>query len=85
MVAGDSTFLSNRLIGSAANRDFTSLTVNWLLDRPQFVGPLGPKPIKEYKLNITRSQMASVRSLLLLGMPGVVVALGLLVSLRRRK
>jgi hypothetical protein len=85
VVCGESIFLGNETIHKLANRDFASLAVNWLLDRSQFVGPLGPKPIKEYKLDITRSQMTSVQWLLLLVLPGAVVLLGLLVSLRRRK
>jgi|YelNatPaOPRAMG01_1025707.scaffolds.fasta_scaffold04039_7 hypothetical protein len=85
VVVGDSSFLGNQLIHSAANRDFAFLTVNWLLDRTQFIGPLGPKPIKEYKLHMTQSQLAAVRWVLMLGMPGSVLLLGLVVSLRRRK
>jgi hypothetical protein len=85
VVCGDSIFLGNEMIHSLANRDFASLTVNWLLDRSQFVGPLGPRPIKEYKLHLTPSQLASVRWLFMLGMPGAVLLIGLVVSLRRRK
>jgi hypothetical protein len=85
VVCGDSIFLGNELIHSLANRDFASLAVNWLLDRSQFVGPLGPRPIKEYKLHMTPYQLASVRWLLMLGMPAAVLLVGLLVSVRRRK
>lgn len=85
VVMGDSSFLANELIRSAGNRDFAFLTVNWLLDRTQFVGPLGPKPIKEYKLHVTQAQLAAVRWLLMAGMPGSVLLVGLVVSVRRRK
>lgn len=85
VVVGDSSFLGNQLIHSAGNRDFAFLTVNWLLDRTQFVGPLGPKPIKEYKLHMTQSQLTAVRWLLMGGMPGSVLLVGWVVSWRRRK
>jgi hypothetical protein len=85
IVTGDSIFLGNETIHSLANRDFASLAVNWLLDRSQLLGSLGPRPVREYRLTMTNKQMISVRWLLLLGMPGVVLLMGLLMSVRRRK
>jgi len=85
VVCGDSVFLGNETINKAANRDFASLAVNWLLDRAQYLTAIGPEPIKEYMLNMTKRQMISARWVLMLGMPGAVMLLGLLVAVRRRK
>src|SRR6266404_187946 len=83
VVVGDSFFLANGNIDWDANRDFANLAVNWLLDRAQLLD-IGPRPIREYRISMTRSQMMAVRWILLAGMPGSVLALGLLVWLRRR-
>jgi hypothetical protein len=85
VVVGDSVFLGNETIPKLANRDFAVLAVNWLLDRTQLMGGLGPRPIKEYRLTMTRSEMATVQWVLLLGMPGSILLLGFLVSVRRRR
>jgi hypothetical protein len=81
VVAGDSDFLDDLVIDSAGNHVFAQLAVSWLLQRPPI---LAPRPIKEYKLNMTRSQAQALRWLFLAGMPGGVLFLGGLVWLRRR-
>jgi hypothetical protein len=86
VVAGDSDFLDDQILDSVSgNHYFAGLALNWLLDRPQILlAGLGPQPIKEYKLYMTRSQTRTVQSLFLAAMPGAVLALGLFVWLRRR-
>ncbi len=84
LVAGDSIFLGNHQIESAANRDFATLAVNWLLDRPNLVEGIGPQPITEYRLVMTRSQLQGAQWMLLGGMPGAVLLVGGVVWLRRR-
>ena len=84
MVVGESIFLGNETIDKVANRDFASHAVNWLLARNEMLVGLGPRPIKEYKLTMTTGDLASVRWILLLGMPGAVLLLGLIVWARRR-
>jgi ABC-type uncharacterized transport system involved in gliding motility auxiliary subunit len=84
VIVGDSIFLANHQIESAANRDFVTLAVNWLLDRPQLVEGIGPRPITEYRLVMTSSQLQGAQWILLGGMPGAVLVLGGLVWLRRR-
>jgi hypothetical protein len=84
IVVGDSFFLNNQLIDSAANRDFASHAINWLTDRTQLMEGLGPRPVKEFKLMMTRTQMTSARWLLLGGLPGGILLIGSLVWLRRR-
>jgi len=84
IVAGDSLFLGNQMIESAANRDFAALAINWLVDRPELLEGLGPKNVSEYKLNLTRAQLSALRWLLIGALPGGVLALGLLVWARRR-
>ncbi len=84
VVVGESRFLGNHMIDSGGNRDFANLSVNWLLDRPALLGGVGPKPVKEYKLELTRTQTRMLRWILLLVLPGVVLLFGLLVWFRRR-
>lgn len=87
VVIGDSTMFANESIGkpfeSANNRDFANLAVGWLLDRPQSLA-IGPKPIREYRLHLTESQVKVLRWTLLGGLPGGVLLLGMAVWVRRR-
>jgi hypothetical protein len=85
IVVGDSFFLGNRQIESGANRDFTGYAANWLLDRTVLLDGIGPRPVTEYRLMITREQLQRVRWLLLGALPGGVLVFGWLVWLVRRK
>jgi ABC-2 type transport system permease protein len=85
VVVGDSLFLDNQPIVAGANRDFVSYAVNWLLDRPTLLKGIGPRPVVEFRLLLTREQQRNVRWLLLGALPGGVLLLGGLVWLRRRK
>ncbi|MCW5558275.1 MAG: GldG family protein [Verrucomicrobiae bacterium] len=87
VVIGDSTMFANESLGkplpTANNRDFANLAISWLLDRPQSLA-IGPKPIREYRLHLTETQMRTLRWVLLGAMPGGVLLLGMVVWLRRR-
>ncbi len=85
LIVGDSIFLGNRQIDSAANRDFASYAVNWLLERNVLLQGLGPRPVTEYRLIIARKQMQTMQCILLGAMPGGILLLGGLVWLRRRR
>ena len=85
VVAGDSLFLDNQIIEAAANRDFVNYAVNWLLDRPALLQGIGPRPVTEFRLQMTPDQRRDVRWLLLGALPGVVLLFGGLVWLVRRK
>ena len=85
IVVGDSFFLGNRQIESGANRDFVGHAVNWLLDRPTLLEGIGPRPVTEFRLVMTRVQQRNARWLLLGALPGGILMLGWLAWLRRRK
>jgi hypothetical protein len=85
IVVGDSFFLGNRQIESGANRDFAGYAANWLLDRTVLLDGIGPRPVTEFRLTMTRDQLKNVRWLLLAALPGSVLVLGWLVWLVRRK
>jgi len=85
VVVGESVFLGNTAIGNYGNHDYAVIAVNWLLDRPQLQGGVGPRPIKEYKLIMTLGQRQYVRSILLAAVPGGILLLGLVVRWRRRR
>lgn len=83
VVIGDSWMFGNEYLAAGSNRDFANLTLAWLLDRSNFLA-IGPKPLSEYRLNLTDRQMTLLRAALLAGMPGVVLTLGFAVWFRRR-
>jgi ABC-type uncharacterized transport system involved in gliding motility auxiliary subunit len=84
VVVGDATFVGNQYLEFAANRDFVALAVNWLLDRHQLL-EIGPRPLREYQINLTRTQTQSIAWALLGVLPGGVLTLGLVIWLRRRR
>jgi len=84
VVIGDSFFLLNDGIEAAANRDLASHTANWLVDQAVLLSGVAPRPIREYRLSLTRGQMATFRMTLLVGLPGACLLLGLAVWWRRR-
>lgn len=84
IVVGESFFLGNETIVKAANWEFASLAVNWLLDRPQHLAGIAPRPIREYEVALSRSQLIQLAWILLGGLPAGVLGLGLLVWLRRK-
>lgn len=83
VVVGDSFFLGNEMIKNAVNRDFAANAINWLVDRPKLVG-IAPRPVPEYLFNMSDAQMNSVELILLAGIPGGLLAFGLLVWFRRQ-
>ena len=85
VVVGDSFFLDNRQIDSLANRDFAGYAANWLLDRTVLLEGIGPRPVTEFRLTMTRAQQKNIHWLLLGVLPGGVLAFGWLVWLARRK
>jgi ABC-type uncharacterized transport system involved in gliding motility auxiliary subunit len=84
VVVGESMFLGNETIVKVANTDFATLAVNWLLDRPQYLKGIAPRPVEEYTVTLSRAEMARIRWLLLGALPGGVLVLGFLVWMRRR-
>jgi hypothetical protein len=86
VVSGDGYFLDDQMIDTcAANHYFATLALNWLLERPDvLLKDLGPSPIREYKLELTRTQLTQLRWLFLAAMPGSVLLAGTVVWLRRR-
>jgi ABC-type uncharacterized transport system involved in gliding motility auxiliary subunit len=85
IVVGDSIFLGNYYIQGGANADFVGYAVNWLLDRTTLLKGIGPRPVTEFRLLMTRTQQREVRWLLLGALPGAVLLFGCLVWLARRK
>ena len=85
LVVGDSIFLGNQSIKSLANSDFIGYAANWLLDRTTLLKGIGPRPVTEFRLVMTRTQQREVRWLLLGALPGAVLLFGCLVWLARRK
>ena len=83
VVVGDSNVFKNDTIDQGGNRDFASLCVNWLLDRPQALA-IGPRPIREWRVRLSDTQLFKLRLLLLGALPGGVLLLGFVVWLRRR-
>jgi hypothetical protein len=84
LVVGESLFLGNEMILNGANLEFASLAINWLLDRPGDLAGLAARPLREYRIMLTKTQMIQLRWSLLAVFPGAVLLVGGLVWWRRR-
>ena len=83
VVIGDSSAFANNAIYQVMNRDLASLTLAWLVNRSQILA-IGPRPLHEYRLNLTATEIGWLRRALLGVVPGSVLLLGFTVWFRRR-
>lgn len=83
VVIGDSSMFGNAAFGGYANAEFAELCVAWLLDRTQMLA-IGPKPIREFRVELSGAQMRAIQGMLLGALPGGVLLLGFVVWFRRR-
>lgn len=85
IVVGESLFLAEPALGSDANLDFANLAVNWLLDRPDHLAGIAPRPINEYRFSLTASELSQLRWILLVLFPGAALGVGVAVWWQRRQ
>jgi hypothetical protein len=85
VVVGSSVMFANApLAYQAANADFATLIVNWLLNRDALLMEIPPRAVKEYTLSITEHQMRTLRWIFMFGAPATALLIGGIVWLRRR-
>lgn len=85
MVAvGDSSLVANGALLAGYNPDLIMNSVNWLLERPDSL-PIAAKNPGRIRVVLSRSQLKLAYGILVFGMPAAVLAVGLLVWLRRRR
>ena len=84
VVFGDSDFVTNDQIGQAGNAALVNNTLNWLVERQSHLGI----PPKEPEQVAPHAHTPAAQTLLLAGgggMPGLALATGIFVYLRRRR
>ncbi len=84
VVVGDSDFASNSQIRQASNAVLVANALNWLVERDALVG-IPPKTPEQTKLTLTASQLSTITWLVMVIMPGLAVAAGVAVHLKRRR
>ena len=80
---GTSAMASNVYLGFQGNRDLLMNMVNWLSAEEDLIS-IRPKPPDSQHLDISSAQMARIKYLGLLGLPLVIIALGISVWWQRR-
>jgi len=84
-VYGDSDFATNQLVqGNPANAVLLANSLNWLAQREALL-TIPPKKSEQVRLNLTKPQLRALYALACLVLPGLAVALGAVVFVRRRR
>ena len=85
MVAvGDSDFATNSQLQNVPNATFLANIFNWLVERETLVG-IPPKQPEQVRLSLSSTELRRVTGLVLLVLPGLALALGIYIFLRRRR
>jgi len=85
VVFGDSDFATNQLVqGNPANAVLLSNSLNWLAERESLI-TLPPKKTEQVRLSLTNGQRQALYALVCALLPGLAVACGALVYVRRRR
>lgn len=83
VVIGDSDFASNAWVGQGANADLLLNTLNWLAQDEDLIS-IRPKSKTNRQVTMTASQQNFLFWLMILLMPGAVIASGVFIWLKRR-
>ena len=84
VVVGDADLASNSQMQNIPNATFLANTVNWLVDRETLVG-IPAKVPEQVRLSLTRGELGRISWLVLAVLPGLALAAGITVYLRRRR
>ena len=84
VVLGDSDFASNRQLDNVGNPTLLANSFNWLVERQNLLG-IGPKKPEQVRLNLTSGQLSAITWLVLGLLPGLAVAAGVTVYMKRRR
>ena len=83
VVIGDATFATNGQLQNVGNVTLVSNALNWLVERESLVG-IAAKTPESVSLSLNAGQMSRIFWLTVVGLPALVVALGIFVYRRRR-
>lgn len=85
VVLGDSDLATNQLVqGMPADAVLLANSLNWLAEREALL-TIPPKKTENVRLNLTAGQLRTVYLTALLFLPGLAIALGTIVYIRRRR
>ncbi len=84
VVMGDSDFIDNSQISNMSNASFFLNMVNWLTNREKLIA-IGPKMPEQTRVRLNAAQMSNLFWFSVVGLPGLGLALGIVVWWRRRK
>jgi hypothetical protein len=84
VVFGGGDWLGNARLAAGGNLSLALATINWLVDRDTQL-QLPPRPVDRFQLSLSSSELARLRLALLLILPAITAALGLLVYWNRRR
>jgi ABC-type uncharacterized transport system involved in gliding motility auxiliary subunit len=84
IVIGDSNFADNSQIHNASNAVLAANAINWLVERQELVA-IPPKTPEQTRLNLSASQLRTITWLVMVMMPGLAIAVGVAIHLRRRR
>jgi len=84
VVIGDATFATNSQLHNIGNLTLLSNSLNWLAERDALVA-IPPKTPESVRLSLSSSEMRGIFLFVILGLPTLVVGLGIYISRRRRR
>jgi len=84
VVMGDSDFIDNVQIANLSNASFFLNMVNWLTRREKLIA-IGPKMPEQSRVRLNAAQMSNIFWFSVAVLPGLGLALGIVVWWRRRK
>lgn len=83
-VIGDGDFLSNSYLGNAGNREFGLRVFNWLLQDDALID-VPERSAPDRRLDLSQGALNAIGAITLLGIPGLLAGIGLLIRWRRRR
>ncbi|PKL39506.1 MAG: hypothetical protein CVV41_20935 [Candidatus Riflebacteria bacterium HGW-Riflebacteria-1] len=84
LILGDSDFFSNGYIGALANRDLLINSVNWMVGQYQMI-TIRPRILEMPRIVIDETDAGKIFTLCVIGMPLLIVLLGGIVYMVRRR
>jgi len=83
VVIGDSDFATNAQLRNTGNLTLLANSLNWLAQREALVA-IAAKTPESVRLNLSSSEMRSIFLFVVLGLPALVVGVGIYISRRRK-